>query len=43
MLLGEDLTEELYEYIIEVAEGRETENEKHGFREISIFKDGVTL
>ncbi|MBR2343480.1 MAG: altronate dehydratase [Clostridia bacterium] len=43
VLLGEDLTEELYEYIIEVAEGRETENEKHGFREISIFKDGVTL
>jgi altronate hydrolase len=42
-LLGMDLTEELYDYIISVAEGAETKNEIHGFREISIFKDGVTL
>lgn len=42
-LLGEDLTEELYSYVISVAEGAETRNEVHGFREISIFKDGVTL
>ncbi len=42
-LLGDELTDELYSYIIRVAEGEETSNEKHGFREISIFKDGVTL
>ncbi len=42
-LLGDDLTKELYNYIIGVAEGAETKNEVHGFREISIFKDGVTL
>ena len=43
ILDGEDLTDELYEYIIKVAEGEQTKNELHGFREISIFKDGVTL
>ena len=43
ILNGKDLTEELYEYVIEVCEGRLTKNELHGFREISIFKDGVTL
>ena len=42
-LLGNPLTDELFEYIIEVAEGAETKNEKYGYREISIFKDGVTL
>lgn len=29
--------------MLEVANGEETQNEKHGFREIAIFKDGVTL
>jgi altronate hydrolase len=43
ILSGNPLTNELFEYIIEVAEGRETRNEEHGYREISIFKDGVTL
>ena len=42
-LTGLDLTEEFYSYILSVAEGAETKNEKYGFREISIFKDGVTL
>ena len=42
-LLGKDLSEELLSYIIEVASGRETANEINGYREISIFKDGVTL
>jgi altronate hydrolase len=42
-LLGKPLTDELFEYIIKVAEGEETKNEKYGYREISIFKDGVTL
>ena len=42
-LEGHPLTEELFEYIIRVAEGEETKNEVNGYREISIFKDGVTL
>ena len=42
-LSGNDLTDELFEYIIRVAEGEETKNEIHDYREISIFKDGVTL
>jgi len=42
-LSGEPLTDELFDYIIKVAEGELTKNEAHGYREISIFKDGVTL
>ena len=37
------LTENLMEYIISVANGEETKNEINDYREISIFKDGVTL
>ena len=40
---GNPLTDELFEYIIKVAEGEETKNEIHGYHEISIFKEGVTL
>ena len=40
---GKDLTDDLVEYVISVANGEKTNNEKHGYREISIFKDGVTL
>ncbi len=42
-LFGNPLTDELLEYIIRVAEGEKTKNEINGYREISIFKDGVTL
>ncbi len=42
-LEGNPLTDELFEYVLEVAEGKETRNEEHDYREISIFKDGVTL
>lgn len=42
-LNGNPLTDELFEYIIKVANGEETKNEIHGYREISIFKEGVTL
>lgn len=38
-----ELTDDFLNYIIEVASGKETKNEKNGYREISIFKDGVTL
>lgn len=34
---------ELFGLIAETANGKETKNEMHGFREIAIFKDGVTL
>ena len=43
ILTGEDLTEEFVQYIIRVASGEEAANERNGYREISIFKDGVTL
>jgi altronate hydrolase len=40
----EELTDELFEYIIQLASGEvRTNNEKNGFKEISIFKDGVIL
>ena len=37
------LANEFLDYIIEVASGKETRNEENGYREIAIFKDGVTL
>lgn len=36
-------SDELFNYILSVAEGRQSRNEENGFREIAIFKDGVTL
>lgn len=40
----EQLSEELFEYVLSVASGETiTKNEKNGYREISIFKDGVIL
>lgn len=33
----------LFSLLIETANGRPTESEKNGYREIAIFKDGVTL
>lgn len=43
VLDGNDLTDELFDYIISVASGQESANEKNGYREISIFKDGIVL
>lgn len=43
MLKGEDLTEKLLQYVVQVANGLQTNNERNGYREIAIFKDGVTL
>lgn len=37
------LSEELIEYVIEVANGEYVNNEKNEYREIAIFKTGVTL
>ena len=39
----EDKTDELLNYIIEVASGRQTRNEINGYSEIAVFKDGVTM
>ncbi|MBO5098876.1 MAG: altronate dehydratase [Clostridia bacterium] len=39
----EEMTEKLMDYVISVASGEKTKNEIHGYEEISIFKDGVTL
>ena len=43
MLSGVDLIEELFDYVLKVANGEKTKNEENGYEEISIFKDGVTL
>ena len=40
---GNDLTDEFLDYIISVASSKETANERNNYREISIFKDGITL
>ncbi len=39
----ETLCDELFDYVLSVADGKQTKNEQNGYREISIFKDGVTL
>ncbi len=38
-----ELTEAFLQYILQVASGQETKNERNDYREISIFKDGVVL
>ncbi len=38
-----ELADRLVEHVIRVASGEETKNEKNGYAEIAIFKDGVTL
>ena len=38
-----EVTEELFDEILAVASGKQTKNETMGFREIAIFKNGVTL
>ena len=39
----EEVAKRFAEYVIEVANGTRTNNEKNGYHEISIFKNGVTL
>jgi len=46
LLEGEDmdsLSQRFFDYIISVASGEQTQNEINDYREISIFRDGVTL
>lgn len=42
-ILTRDCTEDLWQYIKAIAEGQKSKNEQCGYREIAIFKDGVTL
>lgn len=35
--------DELFTLIMDTANGKETKNEINGYREIAVFKDGVTL
>ncbi|MCR5789504.1 MAG: altronate dehydratase family protein [Lachnospiraceae bacterium] len=39
----DDAGERLLDFVLEIASGKRTKAEERGFREISIFKDGVTL
>ncbi len=39
----DSLSDDLIEYILSVASGKETKNEINGYKEISIFKDGIVL
>ncbi len=43
VLDGIDLDGSFLDFVLGVASGNETKNEMRGYREISIFKDGVTL
>ena len=43
VLEGKELTDELFSYVLEIANGKKAKNEENGYEEISIFKDGVTL
>ena len=36
-------TDELYEYVLDVASGKKVKSEEDGFRDLAIFKQGVTL
>ena len=43
VLEGKDIDGAFFDYVLRVASGEETKNEQKGYREISIFKSGVTL
>ena len=40
---GKNLSDDFFNFVISVAEGAQTKNEINGYREIAIFKEGVTL
>lgn len=43
VLEGADQDDDFFDFVISVASGKETKNEVNGYKEISIFKDGVVL
>ena len=42
-LTMDEAAKELFSLVLETANGKETAAERHGYREIAIFKSGVTL
>ena len=42
-LNGSELTDELVDFVLQNASGKQSRNDINGYEEISIFKDGVTL
>ena len=43
VLEGKDLDDAFFRFVVDIASGAQTKNEIHNYRDISIFKDGVTL
>lgn len=39
----ENMTEEIFKLLIDIASGRQEKKEQNGYRDISIFKDGVIM
>lgn len=39
----EELSEELFSFVLDIASGRQTKSEQAGFHDMAIFKQGVTL
>lgn len=39
----DEVTEDFFNYLLEIASGKQTKNEVYGYKEISIFRDGVIL
>ena len=39
----EELSKELFSFVLDVASGRQTKSEQAGFHDMAIFKQGVTL
>ncbi len=39
----DELAEELFQYVLEVASGKKVKSEIAGYHDIAIFKQGVTL
>ena len=40
---SDELAYQFFDYVCNVAQGTQTKNEINGYREIAIFKEGVTL
>ena len=39
----EELAQELFQYVLDVASGKKVKAEEAGFHDLAIFKQGVTL
>ena len=43
LMTSQEAARQLFQLVLETASGKETKAEQHGYREIAIFKSGVTL